>query len=297
MKVKKDLFSQSRILARASKHIRDVFDLWGYEEIFLPAVEEYSEQLRDGLKITYNNAFYLVKPDITSQIVVNLKNGEPRRLCYISEVLKDGINGRWQAGAEFIGGSDMQMVLEILSLIITLLERLGIENFYIDIGSIMVWENALKDVSEYREEVFLALKRRNFGVIEELDIPDQKKEELWYLFNFRGRKSPCNRLNEIVENLNDERVFIDFGTIRFYPYYEDIVFEVYSSNVGHPLGGGGSYRVGSMKACGFAMNLEVIAGLARLTDEDGRIILKGKSWSAYEQARKLVMEKKKVRVI
>ncbi|HCZ06343.1 MAG: phosphoribosyltransferase regulatory subunit [Thermotogota bacterium] len=290
----KDLFSQSLRLSYISRVLREIFNLWNYSEIFLPTVESFDESLRDGLKMIYNDRVYLMKPDITSQLLFNLKVPSRHRFFYISEVLRGSISGRWQAGVEFIGGESPHLYVEVLSILLTILDVLNLNEVFVDLGSLKLWEDAVKDIKEYASVVFEALRKRNFGMIEELPIDHDKKDELWELFNFRGRKGPYEKLNEVLEALDDKRVFIDLGTIRFYPYYDDLIFEVYSPKLGRPIGGGGEYRVGAMKACGFALDLNALTQLVEPKFEDGRVKLSGNVASVYREARKFVLQGKGV---
>jgi len=77
------------------------------------------------------------------------------------------------------------MGVEVLSVLITALESLGIEEFYIDIGSLEVWRLTTKDILEFGETICRALERRNFGLIEGLPINEEKKEELMYFLYLR----------------------------------------------------------------------------------------------------------------
>lgn len=286
--MKKDLLSESERLAYVTKYLRRTFELWGYREILLPAIEEFSEQLRKGTKFAYNNGFYIIKPDLTSQILANLKEPRKLKLYYISEVLNGGIKGKWQAGVEFIGGEDIKMQVEVLLAVITSLEALGIEDFYIDVGSLKVWERAIEGIGEFRAEIFRALTRRNFEIIERLPISGEKKEELWQLFNFRGKSCKYKKLNKIIEAVDDERVFIDFGTIRPLPYYSDIIFEVYSPKIGKPLGGGGEYTFKGVSAFGFAFDLDALSKLFDGKIEKSRKRVGGELKEAYRLAKELV---------
>ncbi len=295
--MKKDLFTESVKLANVTKEVRNVFEMWNYKEIFLPTLEPYSNELRKGLKTANHNDFYLVKPDITSQISVNLKDKRKLRLYYISEVL-DGNSGEWQAGIEYIGGKTKPMQIEVLSVVITTLERLGISNFYIDIGSLDIWRRSMNNIKEYEEVIFSALKSRNFGLIEELGLGEEKTEELWDLFNFRGKKCRVEGINDIIETLDDDRIFIDFGTVRPLPYYDDLIFEVYSSNLGYPLGAGGGYRVNGQKACGFAFKLKGFLELYESeTVEKERKKISGDIKKVYDKAKSLVYEGEHIEVV
>lgn len=259
--MRKDLFSESKKLAMVSKSLRRVFELWGYEEVFLPAIEPYSEELREGIKFAYNNEFYLIKPDITSQIAVNLRNPKRLKLFYISEVLKGDLKGNWQAGVEFIGGDGVWSEVEVLKVAITALEYLGIKEFYIDIGSLEVWRKAIEPVREFEDLIWQALRRRNFAMVRRLPISKEKKEELWKLMNFRRKRSGIDKIDKIVDAVSDDRIFVDFGTVRPLPYYDDIIFEIYSPKFKCLLGGGGSYKIGNIRAVGFAFDLGSISEL------------------------------------
>ena len=262
--------SQSQKLSTVARVLRQNYDLWNYREILLPAIEKSEEELDKGTKFTDGKEYYVIKPDITSQILTKLSDEEGRKLFYISEVLDGETEGSWQFGAEYIGGNEQWMVLEVLSTIITGLEALGIENFYVDIGSKNVWESVTRDLEGLRDEVFSALHHRSFDLIDDLEIGKEKKDEIWRLFNFREKRCEYDRLNEILEIIDDKRVFADFGTVRGMPYYEDLTFEIYSPSIGSPLGGGGEYRFRDVGACGFAFNLEVLLDVFSDLEEEGR---------------------------
>ncbi|NJE10523.1 ATP phosphoribosyltransferase regulatory subunit [Thermococcus sp. MAR1] len=287
--MRKGLLFESGRLSEVGKYLRRTFELWGYREIFLPAIEEYSKNLRKGTKFAYNNGFYVIKPDITSQILENIKEPPERlKLYYISEVLDGGVRGQWQAGVEYIGGDVTKMAAEVLLTVITALEAVGIEEFYIDIGSLKVWEEATEEIAEFRGEVYRALVRRNFEIIERLPISGEKKEELWRLFNFWGKESGYQKLDRIVEAVNDERLFIDFGTVRPLPYYRDILFEIYSPELGKPLGGGGEYTFKGRPAFGFAFDMGALSKLFRKKGDRNRKRLSGEPREVFTEAKRLV---------
>ncbi len=259
--MRRDLLTESERLAYVAGKLRRSFESWGYREIFLPCIEEYDGSLRRGTKFSYNNQFYLIKPDITSQIVFRMRRPRRMKVYYISEVLNGGIKGSWQAGAELIGGEPSDMYVEVIKVAVSCLIAVGVEDFYVDVGSLEVWRRATEDVKEFRERIFEALRRRNFQRIESLPIDQEKKRELWRLFNFRGRRSGFRLLDEIVERVEDERVFIDLGTMRPLPYYDNVVFDIYSPKLGYPIGGGGDYRARGLRAAGFALYLDRVLRL------------------------------------
>lgn len=291
--MKKDIFSESKRLDAIATKIRDVFMNWGYREIFLPCVTEYSDDLRRGLKITYDNRFYVVRPDITSQIAANYKNGGTTRKYYICEIL-DGVDGTLQAGVEFLCDDPLKNKVEVLSVMISVLENLGIEDFYIDVGSLRVWRECVEEVREFEDEIFRALKRRNLSLLDDIPIPREKKEDLWDLLNLRGGKSGFKKIDELLEVIGDERIYADLGTMRPLPYYEDIIFEIYSSQVGYPIGGGGEYTVNGVNGCGFALDLALISEIYDGDRDDGATEVRGDLSSSYGAARDLVKQGKKV---
>ena len=287
--MRKDIFFESKRFESVVKRLRKIVDLFGYNELFVPSVEEYRSSLRKGLKISYNSNFYLVRPDITSQIAVNLKRKEKMKLFYTSEVLDGGVKGNWQFGVEFIGGEEILMYVELIKVIILSLEELGIEDFYIDIGSLKVWREIALISGVEEERIFKALKRRNFEIIDGLSIEKKLKDKMWELFNFRGKESDYEKLNLIIESVDDERVFIDFGTIRPLPYYEDVIFEIYSPKIGHPIGGGGDYRINQFKSVGFAFDLRSLSLLASDNKERKGEKIKGRDLKElYKRACELV---------
>lgn len=279
---------QSKKLSIIASKLRENFERWNYREVLLPAIENATEELDKGTKFTDGEDFYLVKPDITSQILTGLSEGKKYKLFYLSEVLDGGTSGDWQFGAEYIGGKERWMIVEILTGIITALELLNIDNFFIDIGSSKVWERATEDIPEVKEDVLRALHHRSFDLIDEAEIPSQKRKEIWRLFNYRDKTCNYERLASILEVLDDERLFADFGTVRGLPYYEDLTFEIYSPQLGSPLGGGGEYKFESTSCCGFAFHLENLLEIYAHNEEQDRVIVDEPPEKGYHRAKDLV---------
>ena len=293
--MKKDVFSESKKLADITKKIRDVLELWNYSEIFLPNTVEYDESLRKGIKLTYDNEFYLTNPDVTSQIVKEYKKDLDLKGFYISEV-QNGLKRDIQAGVEYIGSDSLITKVEILNVLISILEKLNLDDFYIDISSLKVWRELISGFERYEEDIFEALKKRNLSVIDNLDIKEEKKQDLWELLNLRDKKSGFKKIDELIETVDDERLFADLGTVRPLPYYDDIIFEVYSPDIGYPIGAGGEYFVNDKPSCGFALNLDNMSNIYEIDIEDGKQIIQDDLGDAYKTAREKVSEDVKVDV-
>ncbi len=293
--MKKDIFSESKKLADITKKIRDVLELWDYSELFLPNTVEYDGSLRKGIKLTYDNEFYLTNPDVTSQIVKEYKKDSDLKGFYISDI-QNGLNRDIQAGVEYIGSDALITKVEILNVLISILEKLNLDDFYIDISSLKVWRELISGFERYEEDIFEALKRRNLSVIDNLDIEEEKKQDLWELLNLRGKRSGFKKIDELIETVDDERLFADLGTVRPLPYYDDIIFEVYSPDIGYPIGAGGEYFVNDKPSCGFALNLDNISDIYEIDIEDGKQIILDDLKDAYKTAREKVSEGVKVEV-
>ena len=285
-----DVFTRSASLSKVVRRLRNIFELWGYEEVFLPTVEAFRHELRDGMKFAYNDEFCIVRPDITSQIAVNLKGRQEKlRLFYVSEVIRKGIMGTWQAGVEFIGGDKKWSTVEILNIAISAMNNLGITDFYIDVGSVGIWKNIAGKVPEYSDVILDAVSRRNFSAIDDLPIENSIKKRIWEMINSRGKKSGFSQIDDVVSEVNHERIIIDLGTVGLHSYYDNLVFEIYSPRFEHLIGNGGSYRIGDIEAVGFAFNLDSLASLYDTRKSSARVPVSGKTPSeAYSRAQELI---------
>ncbi|MBS3765818.1 ATP phosphoribosyltransferase regulatory subunit, partial [Candidatus Bipolaricaulota bacterium] len=77
----------SEKLSSVASKLRRNFELWNYREVLLPAIERDREGLDRGTKFSDGEEFYLIKPDITSQILTKLQEERRYKLFYLSEVL------------------------------------------------------------------------------------------------------------------------------------------------------------------------------------------------------------------
>ncbi len=259
--MKRDWVSQSIKVARVFQRARDLLGRCGYQEMALPALEKDQTDLKEGLKTLVNGDLFRVHPDPTSQILSHVKGPDALKVFYCSEVLSFHGKSRWQIGVERMGEEKTGGTVELLNLLIRFLESLGIQDFFIDIGSIKLWESHIADIPEHREEIWRSIRQRNFGMIEELPISEKKKQELWKLLNTRSQSSDDEEMSELLFQIQDKRIYVDMGTIRFLPYYHELVFEIYVPSFGAPLGGGGRYRVNGGLGFGFALDAEILSQL------------------------------------
>ena len=277
-------------ISRIAGRIRQILRLWGYSELLLPAIEPYAEELRDGARYADGRGFYLIKPDITSQIAVNIRDiGETNRLYYVSEVIRGGVTGKWQAGAELFGVDQKQGSLEILSVAISVLEALGIQDFSIDVGSTEAWSRITEGPDVNRKRVFEALSRRDPALLKSLGLNPEKENEILRMMNSRGRRTGIAELDGLVSDIGDSRVTADLGTVKLQKYYDGFIFEIYTPRTMKMLGSGGSYRIGNVTAVGFALDLSAFETIITTLKEPSRVSVSGlEAADAYSKARELV---------
>ncbi|MDK2907335.1 MULTISPECIES: ATP phosphoribosyltransferase regulatory subunit [Petrotoga] len=261
--MKKDIFAESQKLSNIVNKIRSVLIKHDFYELFPPSITKYSENLIKGLKFADGRNFYLLKPDVTSWLIDMDKVEEKEKVFYISEVLDENLSGVWQFGFEILNGEEVKIEEEILRLTIEILSLLDIKNFFIDVSSIRSWERILKAVPQYRDKILRAVELRNFEIIENLPLDEEVKLSIANLFNYRGKETNIPKLNTIIKNINDPRIYIDLGTMKYMNYYEDVVFEIYSPDNGYLLGNGGQYKINGKYSCGMALNLDIIGEMMR----------------------------------
>ncbi len=220
---------------------------------------------------------------------------EPIRLFYITNVFRYSQSYLKrerefsQAGVELVGCNTPETDGEILALLISSLEQVGLKEVRIDLGHASLLRDLL-DAAGLEKEKGDNLQRllsyrdaaslTNF--MEENDFSSELREAFLQL-------SCCRRLDEVksislnpskyekanknLENiLNlqeilidygiDDIVFFDFSLTKKIEYYSGMVFEASVPNIGLPLGGGGRYdnfieKFGKLKlpATGFALEI------------------------------------------
>jgi len=264
----KDTLSKSFKLGKVARIVRDIFYTLDYSEIFLPTMDKFSPLLRGGLKTAYDDDFYVIKSDITSHLLSSIVKKGELKLFYVSEVLNGSPKGKWQIGAEWIGGdaSTVRRITEHIKIVIKILESLSISDFMIDIGSLRKWRDIILKYNLDKQAIYKAVQKRNISSMTSMNICEEAREELMALLQRRGRS--CSGgfedeiIDQIIKGVYNDCMMIDYGTLRHFDYYEDIVIEIYSQKHAGIIGGGGQYKNKGQECFGFALDLETLAGLA-----------------------------------
>lgn len=230
----------------------------------------------------------------------------PQRLMYGAEVFRyeDVQAGRLrefnQVGVELVGEKSAAADSEVLALVVDSLKKAGLENFTVSLGHMGVLRGLLEYLSLDENEQAAVRKLildKDFAGLEQLlekTAVDKKKQNM--LLNLLTKPLTKKELEaeitdkpeiikaallELKENLDilDQygicsHIQVDLSTLRSQGYYTGIVFEVYTSGIGYPIGGGGRYdtllkRFGmDLPATGFALGVERL--MMSLPESEGK---------------------------
>lgn len=261
--------------------------MWGYREVRTP-IFEYLDVLSKKVGKDLVHSMFKAQDDDgklvafraemtapVARLVCSKMIGElmPLRLCYISNVVrfKEGFRSYprefWQAGVELIGYRGVDADAEVISLMISSLNELGLKEVKIDIGHAGIFKRllSLADLNVEESEmvknlvsmkdstglkgllrrvgcraevmkVFEAIcDRRGLGVLDEVlcilsdDQLVRQANEILLLFEL------------LKYNGVQDKVTLDLSLIRGFDYYTGIIFEPYTPTFGRALGGGGRY--------------------------------------------------------
>jgi len=314
---------------RIEAEFRDCCLGWGYQEIRTPVLEYlhlftsagtlspdmlgrvYSFLDWDG----WSGERVVLRPDGTIPAarlyVENFQNLPIARFCYIENMFAFEGTGkesreRWQCGAELIGGSKAEGDVELISLALEAIAKLGIEPVELRLahaGLIKTFLEGLGLSGEKEADVLDQVFSGNPGVLGDLKggNPELGKN-LQLLFGLKGN-SPgfvenlrgvfCPSLPALEPSLNElARIAnlltgsgfsyqIDFTSGKGFEYYTGIIFGFYSA--GRRLGGGGRYDeliplVGGKDVCasGFALYIDELMGLLKEVPPRERVLIRAK---------------------
>ncbi|MGI8847774.1 MAG: ATP phosphoribosyltransferase regulatory subunit [Candidatus Dormibacteria bacterium] len=198
----------------------------------------------------------------------------PLRLCYAGPVLRNQVlhGGRrresMQAGCELIGHAGLAADAEGIAVAAQALQRAGVRGVQIDVGH-ADFVPALLDSAglrpERRADVARAMRRRDLvaveAALEGTDIAEAERALLLAFPTLRGGRdilgAAAQRLTDarpraVLEELAGlwdlleshdiiDRVHLDLGAVRDWDYYTGVTYELFSSELGFPLGVGGRY--------------------------------------------------------
>jgi ATP phosphoribosyltransferase regulatory subunit len=229
-------------------------------------------------------------------VATQLRDGPfPLRLCYAGHVLRNQplLGGRrreeLQAGCELVGAAGLHADAECVALAAEALSRAGVEGVQIDVGHVDflpgLLEGAGLDAITGRR-VLDALAARDLVAVEAaLDGTAVAEAERDLLLRFPALRGGRELLDLAAAELRAERplralgqlaglwdllmahglagtVHLDLGAVRDWDYYTGPTFELFSGDLGFPLGSGGRYdrlleRFGADRpATGFVLHVD-----------------------------------------
>lgn len=254
----------------------------------------------------------VLRPDMTTPIArvassKLLKEKIPLRLAYFANVFRaqETEGGRpaefEQMGVEIIGDSSVYADAESLLTVIELLKALEVKQFKLTIGNVGILNAILSQnvrTEEQFKELYKLLVEKNIVGFEEavklFELPQKNKQTL---LTFIEEATDLNNINQIdkyliekddfiyMERLQkilaisevEKYIYFDFTLASHMNYYTGMLFEVFATGAGFPLGNGGRYdglldEFGSqVGAIGFGLRvdqlLEVMPSLQKDQEE------------------------------
>lgn len=209
-------------------------------------------------------------------VATQLRDGPfPLRLCYAGPVLRNQalLGGRrretLQAGCELIGNAGLAADAECVALAARALENAGLTGVQIDVGHADFLPGLLEGAGlddATRERVLQALQDRDLVAVEEaLEGTEVGEAERSLLLRFPALRGGREILDAAAQGLRAERplralddlrrlwdllaghglngnvLHLDLGAVRDWDYYTGPTFELFTRDLGFPLGAGGRY--------------------------------------------------------
>ena len=281
---------QANQLETLRRDILDLYSTWGYELVMTPLIE-----FLDSLLILPSNELQLqtfkivdqltgrgmgVRADITSQAARIdshvLQRDVPTRLCYADNVLHTrpqtllGSRSPLIIGAELFGHSGIDSDIEVITLMLHVLEKAGINNPQLALGHVGIYRALTRDAAlttDIEEKLFAALQRKSAAEIEQVlresAADSTLTENIKCLSGLHGDESVLDRAaqeldcqsTEITDSLEqlkqiamaikdrfpEQPLYFDLGELRGYDYHTGAVFAAYVSGYGEAIANGGRY--------------------------------------------------------
>lgn len=281
---------EAQVLEDLRRKLLDLFDSWGYELVIPPFVE-YVESLLTGVGSDLdvqtfklidqkNGRLMGVRADMTPQVARidahRLRRDVPTRLCYIGTVLRTqsdefaSSRSLVQIGAELYGHYGKHSDVEMLSLMMETLALAGLEEVYIDIGHVGIFQGLAAQAGldqEQESELFDALQRKSVPEITEylasIPMANTVRQMLAELAWLNGDvsildeartklKAATKNVHQAIDDIAQvaEQVqnrypgvslHYDLAEVRGIQYHTGIVFAAYKTGVGQSIAQGGRY--------------------------------------------------------
>lgn len=302
--------------------ICSVFEGWSYEEI-IPPIFDYYDVFAKGMGSGQEEHIYrfidreghilALRPEFTSLVAKTVatrlaSTPKPIRLFYSGEVLrfekpKGGRQREFaQIGVEHYGGAHKTADVEILLIAVETFQRLGIQGFQINLGSVDFFggiidrmELPAEQIAEIKDVLNIKDQSGLEALLQRLPLDDRRKKMLRAVPHLTGGKTVITEARALVENARSvealdhleeiysifekldlaQHLTIDLGEIRGFDYYTGILFRAYVRDLGFEVASGGRYdglpaAFGEdMPAVGFTFILDRLEQIATPNLETG----------------------------
>ena len=299
--------NQANAFESARRELLDLYQSWGYE-IVVPPMIEYADNLVLNSKSIDDKTFKFldsastrmlgVHSDITPQVArIDSKRDHSKdiyRYCYINAILQTKADDFYasrspiQAGVELYGFKGIDADIEVIVLMLSSLNILGISSPTLSLGNTAIF-NALCDSANLEDKDKSALRdifrRKSVPDLNNFLSQNQIKESSKFksLVNldgdaevlddalkiFKGMPSIIEAINDLRKLNNffkdyDIKLMFDLGEVKAYEYHDGIVFAAYSQKFSKAIAQGGRYDGLSQsfdstrEATGFSFDLKFL---------------------------------------
>ncbi|RYL93773.1 ATP phosphoribosyltransferase regulatory subunit [Sporolactobacillus sp. THM7-4] len=325
-----------REIARLESVLQQELSRWGYDFIQTPALE-YAETIGRASAIEDSELFkfldaeghpVVLRPDMTTPIAriaaSSLRQKPlPMRLAYTAALYRSqrkegGHPSEFeQAGAELIGDATPYADVEVISLMISMLDKAGLDSIRVAVGHVGFVNAFLYDIVKDKETVrklrYLLYNKNDVGFREfvaSLHLPARSTEQLNTFIDSRrldnGETLDClerlaresatpvhsyyHNIVELVHLLKidhlDGKIDLDMTLVPHLSYYTGFVFQGFGGGLGFEVASGGRYDDllaqfnRPCPATGFGIRLDRLISAVR---KDSRIPEQGKKAVLYDR--------------
>ena len=298
----------------------DLYQAWGYD-LVMPPLIEYIDSLLIGTGDDLDLATFKVidqktgrtmgiRADITPQVARidahSIDCDGINRLCYSNTVLHTNAanplasRSPLQVGAELYGHAGIDSDLEVISLMLETLTRIGIKHpITLDLGHVGIYRGLIDAIGladDDERELFNLLQSKAVADIDVLvsamDLTDEAKTILSQLPRLYGETSVLHQAEQIFGNMSAEvstaivylrelseavstrfpqvTLYFDLAELRGYEYHTGVVFAALTPAFGQAIAKGGRYDdIGKVfgrarPATGFSADLKVLSELSEV---------------------------------
>lgn len=295
--------------------IQHLFAVQGYREVHTPGLEyfdvfgatdRYFPQEKLYKLTDPSGRIIVLRPDstlpIARMVATKLANEPlPLRMCYSQSIFRHlgahhGVaHEKRQMGVELIGQAEGEADLEMLVLACQVFDRLGFEDFRLEIGHVGIFQGLIEtlNLSETEEDAIRqSIEDKNYDLLKQLLAPYGDRAEVKVLLelprffghrddvearakalaNFPGKvgrsfKILCQLQERLAEMGYGDKVIFDLGLVASPGYYTGIMFRGYIGGAAGAVLSGGRYDNlfadfdYDVEAIGFGFQVDVVAAL------------------------------------